>query len=251
MGILSWLKRRGALDEEDFQEEIRAHLAIAADERMADGADPETAHYAALKEFGNVTLTTEAARRVWTPWWLEALRDLASDVRYAVRALAKNPAFSLTVVGVLTLGIGLNAAVFTMLKGMALTPLAGVDGSAQLGVVFGETSAGRQVRVSYPDYRAPARSRSARSRVCWAPRCATVNLGRGRGARQISGELVTGNYFQVLGVRAQLGRTLLPSDEIAPGRHPGRRAQRRAVAARLRRRSRTSSARRSRSTTTR
>ena len=48
----------------------------------------------------------------------------------------------------------------------------------------------------------------------------TVNLGRGRSARQVWGELVTGNYFQILGVRAERGRTLLPSDEIAPGRHP-------------------------------
>jgi hypothetical protein len=47
-----------------------------------------------------------------------------SDVRYAIRSLAKNPAFSLTVVGVLTLGIGLNAAVFTMLKGISLSPIA-------------------------------------------------------------------------------------------------------------------------------
>ena len=47
-----------------------------------------------------------------------------------------------------------------------------------------------------------------------------LNVGRGRNARQVSGELVSGNYFQVLGVRAELGRTLLPSDEVAPGRHP-------------------------------
>src|SRR4030095_8710209 len=128
MGILSWLTRR-RLDERDFEDEIRAHLAIAEQERIEDGADRRSARYAALKEFGNVTLTTEAARRVWTPWWLEALRDLASDVRYAIRALAKNPAFSSTVVAVLTLGIGLNAMVFTMLKSMALSPLAGVDSS--------------------------------------------------------------------------------------------------------------------------
>ena len=48
----------------------------------------------------------------------------------------------------------------------------------------------------------------------------TVNLGSGLGAEPIIGELVTGNYFQHLGVGAQLGRTLLPSDEIAPGQHP-------------------------------
>src|ERR1700716_3566472 len=124
MSIVSWLKRR-RLDDEDFQEEIRAHLTIAADERMADGADPKSAQLASLKEFGNVALATDAARRAWGPWWLRALHDQASDVRYALRALAKNPAFSLTVVGVLTLGIGLNAAVFTMLKSLALRPLAG------------------------------------------------------------------------------------------------------------------------------
>ena len=59
MGIRSWLKRR-RLDEEDFKEEIRAHLALAEDERVADGADRRDAHYAALKEFGNVTLATDA-----------------------------------------------------------------------------------------------------------------------------------------------------------------------------------------------
>src|SRR5437879_1814661 len=131
MSIIAWLKRlkRRRLDDEDFEDEIRSHLAIAADDRMADGADRRTAHLASLKDFGNVTLTTEAARRVWTPWWLDALHDQLSDVRYAIRTLAKNPAFSLTVVGVLTLGIGLNAAVFTMLKGIALSPIAGVERS--------------------------------------------------------------------------------------------------------------------------
>ena len=142
-----------------------------------------------------------------------------SDVRYAIRALAKNPAFSLTVVGVLTLGIGLNAAVFTMLKGLALTPLAGVDGSARLAVIFGETSTGRQLRVSYPDYQY-LRDHDRAFSGLFGSSVVTASLGRGRSARQVSGELVTGNYFQVLGVRAERGRTLLPSDEIAPGRHP-------------------------------
>src|SRR6478609_6385688 len=100
MSIMAWLKklRRRGLDHDDFAEEIRAHLAIAADERMDDGADRETARLASLKDFGNLTLTTEAARSVWTPWWIDALHDQMSDIRYAVRNLAKNPVFSLTVV---------------------------------------------------------------------------------------------------------------------------------------------------------
>jgi predicted permease len=218
VSILSWLKRRRRLDEEDFREEARAHLAIAEKERMADGADERSARYGALKEFGNVTLTTEAAWRVWTPRWVDALQDQVSDVRYAIRAL-KNPGFSLTVVGVLTLGIGLNAAVFTMLKGMALSPLAGVDASSRLAVIFGETSTGRSVRVSYPDYQ-QLRDHDRAFSGLFGSSLAKVNLGRGRGARQIWAELVTGSYFQVLGVRAGRGRTLLASDDIAPDRHP-------------------------------
>src|SRR5712671_3296425 len=165
MSIVSWLKswlERRRLDDEDFQEQIRAHLAIAADERMADGADPKSAQLASLKDFGNVALTTEAARRIWTPWWIDALHDQASDVRYAIRTLAKNPAFSLAVVGVLTLGIGLNAAVFTMLKGIALSPIAGVGTSASLAVIFGEMSTGRQVALSYPDRFGDIRGRDDR-----------------------------------------------------------------------------------------
>jgi predicted permease len=212
------LKRR-RLDDEDFQEEIRAHLNIAADERMADGADAKSAQLASRKDFGNVTLTTDAARRVWTPWWLDALHDQVSDVRYAIRGLVKNPIFSLTVIGVLTVGIGLNAAVFTMLKSMALSPIAGVDGSSHLAIIFGETSAGRQLPLSYPDYQYLRDHDRAFSGLLGTS-AFKPTLGRGRGARPVWGELVTGNYFQILGVRAERGRTLLPSDEVAPGRHP-------------------------------
>lgn len=220
MGILSWLTRRRLdLDEEDFKEEIRAHLAIDRQERMDDGADATEAHYAALREFGNVTLTTEAARGVWTPRWLEGLRTLLSDGRYGIRTLSKNPIFALTVIGVLTLGIGLNAAVFTMVKALALTPVAGVENSARLAVVVGETASGRKLRISYPDYQHLRDSNRAFTDL-YGSIVATVGLGRGRASRSLWSELVTGNYFQVLGVNATLGRTLMPSDEAAPGRQP-------------------------------
>ncbi len=218
MSIWSWLTRRRQ-NERDFDEEIRGHLAIAARERMADGVDRPSAHLASLKEFGNLTLTTEAVRSVWTPAWLDLLREYMSDVRYALRVLAKSPAFALTVVAVLTLGIGANAAVFTMLKGMALTPLAGIANSSQLGIIVNETDKGRKAGLSYHDYQYVRDHDRAFSGLA-ATGVAIVNLGRGRSARPIYGELVSGNYFQALGVRAGRGRTLLPSDEIAPGRHP-------------------------------
>jgi hypothetical protein len=79
MSIFSWLTRR--VDDEDLQEEFRAHLAISADEHVAGGADRRSAQLASLQEFGNVALTKEAARRVWIPWWLDALHDQVSDIR--------------------------------------------------------------------------------------------------------------------------------------------------------------------------
>jgi macrolide transport system ATP-binding/permease protein len=203
MSIRSWLASgRTRLDEDDFREEIRAHLAMAERDRIADGADPGDAHHAARKEFGNVTLTTEAARRVWTPQWLEVLGDVASDVRYALRSLAKVPAFSLIVVAVLTLGIGLNASVFAMLKSLVFTPLSGVERSGQLRVVVRETSAGRQLRLSYPDFQFLREHDRAFTGLMGSMFIAEpYRLGKGQGSRTLKVEFVTGDYFQVLGVR--------------------------------------------------
>jgi predicted permease len=218
-----WLERMGrgrvSLDEDDFSDEIAAHLAIATSDRIAAGLDPAAAREASIREFGNLALTTETARGVWTPRWLSVLQDLAADVRQARRGLARHPAFSLTVVGVLSLGIALNATVFSMLKSMALTPLAGVARSSALTAVYAETDAGRSLRLSYREYR-QLRDRHTAFSSLLGYRLANVTVGRGRSARQLSAELVSGNYFQALGVAAQAGRTLLPSDEVAPGRHP-------------------------------
>ncbi len=218
MARLGWLKGRRP-DEEDFQDEIRSHLEIATDERVAGGADRDSARLSSLKDFGNVTLTTEAARSVWIPRWMDRLGDLLRDVRHAIRVLAKNPGFSLTVFAVLTLGIGLNATVFTLLKSLALSPLAGIDGSASLAVVLNETTAGRQTSLSYPDYQY-VRDHDRAFVGLFGSRNFNVNLGSGNRTAPIMGELVTGNYFHQLGVRAQLGRTVLPSDDVAPGQHP-------------------------------
>jgi predicted permease len=220
MSLRTWLRgRRLDLDDEDFKAEVQAHLAMATKDRVADGADPEAARFAALKEFGNVTLTTEAARRVWRPRWVEALHDLWLDVRYAARSLRTHPAFALTVIAVLTIGIGLNATVFTMLKAIAISPIAGVPGSSAMVVVLRETDAGRQVRLSYPDYRL-LREREPSMQGLMASVVAAVGLGRGRESRALWGEFVTGNYFQAMGVRASLGRTVLPSDENPSGGEP-------------------------------
>lgn len=206
-------------DDRELDDEIRGHIALSIKERVDRGEDPDAARRAALAEFGYIPAAREAMRQVWYSRWFEATRDLASDVRHAARTLGRHTAFSLTVISVLTLGIGLNAAVFTMLKGLSLSPLAGVERSASLGVLLRETEAGRQLRVSYPDF-ARLRDNLPAFREVFGSNVATVNLGRGRAARPVWVELVTGNYFRGLGIGASLGRTLQPSDEVAAGSHP-------------------------------
>ncbi|HTM04312.1 MAG TPA: ABC transporter permease [Vicinamibacterales bacterium] len=208
-------------DDGDFQDEIRSHLAMAERDRIESGSDPETAFYATRKEFGNVTLTTEAARRVWTPRWLESVLDTLSDVRQAIRSLAKSPSFSLIVISVLTIGISLNATVFAVLKGLLVTPLPGVAHSGDLRVVMRETPGGRLLHLSYPDFKFLRDHDTAFSSLMGTMfRLEQYRIGRGAGSRPLSVEFVTGNYFQTLGVRAALGRTFVFPDETAPGRHP-------------------------------
>src|SRR5689334_21115442 len=131
-------------DDRDFQEEVRAHLEMATAERMADGADRKSAELASLKDFGNVAITTEAARRVWIPSWVPTLHDFGSYIRYRERVLVQSSIFALTIVAVLALGVGVNAAVWTLLKSMALNPLAGVSNSSRLGIIVNETQKGRK-----------------------------------------------------------------------------------------------------------
>src|SRR5262245_31332081 len=218
MSIVAWLRRQ-RLDDEDLQDEIRAHLAMAEDERIADGADPRQARRDSLKEFGNVMLTREAAHDAWTPRWIDALRDLFRDVRYASRVLAKSPAFALTVAAVLTVGIGLNASVFTLLKSLALSPIAGVDGSYGLGVVVHETSAGRLTSLSYPDYTFVRDHNDAFAGLVGVV-ATNISMGSGQHAERIMAEFVSGNYFEQLGVRSQRGRVLGASDDLVPSGHP-------------------------------
>jgi predicted permease len=215
MGFFEWMKRREEIDQ-DVAEEIRSHLAMAAREHAAEGEDPETARLAARREFGNVTLAIEDSRLVWKWRWMEAARDFLKDVRYAVRVLQKSPAFSLIVIGVLAAGIGMNAVVFTLFKALALQPIPGAQGSGRLAVVMSKTNGGRLEGMSYPDFV------SLRDHGPFAGLAGSnplpLSFGFGRGAERVWGELVTGNYFRLLGVRAELGRTLLPSDERVPGK---------------------------------
>ena len=212
-----WIRRRSR--DEEIDREIAAHLAMATDERVAEGQDRVSARQAALKEFGNVILTREATAKTWTGGWMEQAAALSRDVRYAVRLLLRSPGYSLTVVAVLALGIGTNLVALGFYKALALTPLAGVTASSELLFITAQTNGGRSVPLSYHDYRYLRDHLDAYESLA-ASHFNGYSIGRGASAQRVYGEIVTGNYFEVLGVRAQHGRTLLRSDDVVRSGHP-------------------------------
>jgi len=217
MGLIDWILRRR--QDDDLQAEIRAHLSMDEQDRISHGDDPHHARLAALKEFGNVTLTREATRRSWGGAWRERLADLLQDARYSVRVLSRSPGYSLVVIAVLGLGIGANVSVFSLFKAVGLEPIPAVDGSATLGVLVARTGSGRILPLSHPDFRDLRKEQRTFDGLAGEMMDA-FSLGLGTHGERVFGELVTGNYFSVLGVRASLGRTLQESDDLTPGQHP-------------------------------
>ncbi|HEY7448226.1 MAG TPA: ABC transporter permease [Vicinamibacterales bacterium] len=217
MKLADWLLRRRR--EDDLEDEIRTHLAMAATESVKDGLDAESARLAALKDFGNVTLTREATRTAWGGTWRWVVADLGQDVSYAVRTLARSPGYTAIVIAVLALGIGANVSLFSVFKSLVLTPIHGVENSGRLAVLGARTTAGRLSALPHPDFREIRKDAHAFEGLAGTTDV-FFTVGIGTASQRMYGELVTGNYFQVLGVRAQLGRTLLPSDDVTPGNHP-------------------------------
>src|SRR3954452_12916492 len=113
--------------EDELDDEIRGHLAISIKDRIERGEDPAAARLAALKEFGNVTLTRDSMRGAWRPRGLDQVEALVRDIRFALRALLRVKGLAATVVVTLALGIGANAAVFSVVRGVLLRPLVNRD----------------------------------------------------------------------------------------------------------------------------
>ncbi len=114
-------------DERDLDEEIRGHLALSVKERIERGEDPEAARLAALREFGYVPAIRDSMRRVWYSRWFDAVAALGQDMRVGLRSLLRAKGLAATVVVTLALGIGANAAIFSVVRGVLLRPLVNRD----------------------------------------------------------------------------------------------------------------------------
>ena len=143
------------------------------------------------------------------------LESLLADIRFAIRWLRKSPGFTLVAVASLAIGIGFNTALFAIVDAVLFKPLP-VAAPDRLVDVFTSDSTGKVEfsTSSYPDYLDyKAQNDVFDGLVGYSPMFAALNLdGRSRLAM---GEIVTGNYFQVFGVSAALGRAILPSDDVA------------------------------------
>ena len=143
------------------------------------------------------------------------MRTLLQDVRYAIRLLLKSPGFTLVAVLTLALGIGANAAVFSVVNALVLRPLP-VERPSEL--VFLE-NARYGPSQSFPNYR-DLRDRNQTFAGLVGYRMAPMELETDHGAERIWGYLATGNYFDVLGVKPALGRFFNQKDDVNPGASP-------------------------------
>ena len=150
------------------------------------------------------------------------IESLVMDVRVAVRWLLKRPGFTLSAVFSLAIGTGFSTAIFAIVDAALFKPPP-VAGPDRLVYVYTTTRAGatgsdRFGTSSYPDYLdLKAGNAVFEDLIGYTPMFTPLNLGS-RSTLTV-GEVVTGNYFRVLGVGAALGRTLLPEDDVPGAPH--------------------------------
>lgn len=206
---LKWLFER-TRREADLESELEFHLATEAEERQAGGMPEDEAESAARRELGNVTLVKEDTRAVWG--WV-VFEHALQDLRYGLRGLRKNRAFTATAVLSLALGIGANTAIFSLLDALLLRWLPVRDPQELIQLKFRTAgSSTADDSFSYPLARALAEQTDIFAALT-AFSGSTFNVGPAGSATQVSGALVTGAYYETLGLHPVLGRLLTPADD--------------------------------------
>ena len=223
---------------EDLEQDIRDHIERETQDNIERGMPAEEARYAAVRKFGNVTRVKEETREVWSFVWLE---QFLQDIRYGLRMLAKSPGFAAVAILTLALGIGANTAIFSLIDAVMLRSLP-VENPSQLVLlqwsarnspnIHGYQSAGDCLNdlrfgaknpsgcsFSEPLFREIAKANVFSGTAAFA-NTGRLNLTGNGAATVINGQLVSGDFFRTMGLKAAIGRLLETSDET-PSAAPG------------------------------
>ncbi len=193
----------------DVDREIAHHLAEKREALMDGGLSESDAAAEARRRFGNSTATREKTRDMDVMTWLESI---LSDIRYAFRALARSPVFALVAILSLALGIGANTAIFTLIDAVMLKSLP-VSHPEQLVAVKAAGAGPSDYYFTNPLWEA-IRDRADMFAGAFATANTQFDLSVGGEVRQARGEFVSGDYFNVLGVRPATGRLFNRTDDI-------------------------------------
>jgi predicted permease len=207
MRWLRILRGRRATDRE-LRSDLQFHLEQAIGENLRNGMTPDEARRVALAAFGNPAGVIEEVRdqSFWT-WW----ERLAQDVRYGLRGLSRSPVFAVTAVISLGLGIGANTAIFSVMDAALLRPLPATRADRLVLVTSPKIG-----DFGYQDFLDLRTSTRTLSDVIAASTTRKVLAGFGTDTDQVLTKIVSGNYFEGLGVSAALGRTFTLGDETEP-----------------------------------
>jgi predicted permease len=212
------LRRRREL-ENDFDEEVETHLKLLTDRFVRQGMRPEEARHAARRQFGGVT-------QVKNEWWersrFQPLEEMLHDSAYVFRQFRKAPLFAVTAILTLALGIGANTAIFTLIDQLILRLLPIKDPQRvtilkEQGQFYGDNMGDNA--MSYPMYRT-IRDRNEVFRQVMCARPVWFTAATRSEADSVSGELVSGNYFALLGIRAAAGRLIDSNDDVFQNSSP-------------------------------
>lgn len=206
--------------DQDIEVELRTHIEMRIDDNLRKGMPPDQARRDALLRFGNPTVVKERVASVDIALMLD---NIWSDTHRALRQLRRSPGFAMVAILTLALGIGANTAIFSMVHAVLLQSLPVVNPqqlySLSDGEARGETGAlqGKFRLYSYPLYRVLRDNTSEFEQLAAFESATGSSMSvRRPGAKmpeQYFTELVSGNYFTMLGVHTVSGRPLEPSDD--------------------------------------
>jgi putative ABC transport system permease protein len=209
----------------DVADEIRFHLDTRADELMRLGMTEREARERANAEYGDIEqsqreLARVDRRRVATERREERLMSFADDLKYAARSLARRPTLLFVTTVTLSLGIAANAIMFGVVDQLLLRPPAYVTGPDAIKRIYYRDMEHGKANINsvttYPVLTALRSNAPAFSELAAYGYAGEFSLGRGRDAQNVAVQLVSGNYFRLLGVRPLLGRALEDNDDRVP-----------------------------------